>query len=215
MDSAAPRPDDGTFSLLETMRLEAGEVKRLDRHLSRMAAAAGRFGYPWREAEVRAVVAATAAAHAAGHWRLRLLLAGDGTATIERTPLTREAAAPWKLAFAREPVDAADPFILHKTTRRIVHEAARRSRPEADEVLLWNARGEVTEGTIGNLVAEIGGVRCTPPLSSGLLAGTFRAEQLEAGRIRERVLTKADVSAARRLWLINSVREWIESELMG
>jgi len=52
-------------------------------------------------------------------------------------------------------------------------------------------------------------------VSCGLLGGTFRAELLEAGTIRERVLTKADVEAASRLWLINSVREWIDAELVG
>jgi para-aminobenzoate synthetase/4-amino-4-deoxychorismate lyase len=96
-----------------------------------------------------------------------------------------------------------------------VYETARRSHPDVDDVLLWNTRGEVTESTIGNVVAEIDGVRYTPPVSCGLLAGTFRAEQLEAGTIQERVLTKADVAAASRLWLINSVREWIEAELAG
>ena len=38
---------------------------------------------------------------------------------------------------------------------------------------------------------------------------------LEAGTIRERVLTKADVAAATRLWLINSVREWIDATLVA
>jgi para-aminobenzoate synthetase/4-amino-4-deoxychorismate lyase len=64
------------------------------------------------------------------------------------------------------------------------------------------------------VVAEIDGVRYTPPLSSGLLGGTFRAEQLEAGTIRERVLTKADVASASRLWLINSVRRWVDVTLV-
>jgi para-aminobenzoate synthetase/4-amino-4-deoxychorismate lyase len=112
--------------------------------------------------------------------------------------------------FALEPIDPLDPFIQHKTTRRIVYENAKRAKPDLDDVLLWNDRGEVTESTIGNVVAEIDDARYTPPLSSGLLGGTFRAEQLEAGTIRERVLTKADVASASRLWLINSVRRWVD-----
>ena len=65
-----------------------------------------------------------------------------------------------------------------------------------------------------NVVAEIDGVRFTPPVSCGLLGGMFRAEQLEAGAIRERVLTKSDVASASRLWLINSVRGWVAAELV-
>jgi para-aminobenzoate synthetase/4-amino-4-deoxychorismate lyase len=57
-------------------------------------------------------------------------------------------------------------------------------------------------------------VRYTPPLACGLLGGTFRAELLAAGLIQERLLTRADVSRASRLWLINSVREWIDAVLV-
>jgi len=44
-----------SFSLLETMRLEDGQVPRLERHLTRMASAARHFGYPWNEQAVRLV----------------------------------------------------------------------------------------------------------------------------------------------------------------
>jgi len=202
------------FSLLETMRLEGGHVPRLNRHLGRMAAAARHFGYRWDEQDVRLAVSSSSASHADGSWRLRLLVAVDGVPTVECTPYVRDTRGPWRLAFAAEPIDPDDPFLLHKTTQRIVYDTARHSRAGVDDVLLWNRRGEVTESTIANLVVEIGGVRYTPPVASGLLAGTFRAEQLEAGTIRERVLTKADVIAARRLWLINSVREWTDAVLV-
>ena len=83
-----------------------------------------------------------------------------------------------------------------------------------DEVLLWNERGEVTEATIASLVAEIDGERVTPPVASGLLPGTLRAELLEAGALGERVLLKDDVRRAARLWLINSLRGWIDAALV-
>jgi para-aminobenzoate synthetase/4-amino-4-deoxychorismate lyase len=91
---------------------------------------------------------------------------------------------------------------------------ARRAHPDADDVILSNERGEITEATLANVVAEIDGVRYTPPLACGLLGGTFRAELLESGRIRERVLTRRDVAGASRVWVINSVREWIEAVLV-
>jgi len=214
MDSGPTAPDLEPFSLLETMRLQGGQVRRLERHLARMAEAARHFGYPWDEQTVRRAVASIASTHREGCWRLRLLLARDGAPTVECTSYVREARGPWRVAFAAAPVDEQDPFILNKTTRRNVYDRARRSRSDVDDVLLWNGRDEVTESTIGNVVAEIGGVRYTPPVSCGLLAGTFRAEQLESGTIRERVLTKTDVANASRLWLINSVREWIDVVLV-
>jgi len=212
MDSVTA-PDRASFSLLETMRLEHGRVERLERHLARMAESADYFRYAWNETAVREAVASVTAGHPDGCWRVRLLLSAEGHPTIECTPHAPDT-HPWRLDFARDPIDATDPFVLHKTTHRVVYEIARRSRAAVDDVLLWNARGEVTESTIANVVAEIAGVRYTPPLSSGLLAGTFRAEQLEAEAIRERILTKADAASASRLWLINSVRGWVKARLV-
>jgi para-aminobenzoate synthetase/4-amino-4-deoxychorismate lyase len=213
MDSAGPT-HGASFSLLETMRLEHGRIERLERHLARMAEAARYFEYQWIEPPVRHAVEAVRQEHAEGCWRVRLLLSADGTPVVECTPHVPDT-RPWRVDFAVEPVDPQDAFVLHKTTRRIVHETARRSRSDVDDVLLWNRRGEVTESTIANVVAEIDGLLYTPPVRCGLLAGTFRAEQLEAGAIYERVLTKHDIVAASRLWLINSVRGWVDAECVG
>jgi para-aminobenzoate synthetase/4-amino-4-deoxychorismate lyase len=201
------------FSLLETMRLDAGTVVRLERHLSRLTRSARRFDYVHDETRVRRALAETARAHPHGQWRLRLLVARDGTPTIECTPYTRDPRA-WRITFAATPVDSADPFLANKTTNRRVYDAARQARPDVDDVILSNERGEITEATLANLVAEIDGVRYTPPLACGLLGGTFRDELIAAGQIHERVLTRADVTRAGRLWLINSVREWIDVVLI-
>lgn len=151
--------------------------------------------------------------HPTGVWRVRLLLTPDGHPAVECTPYegTRP---PWRVALAGAPVDAQDPRLYLKTTARAPYEAARRSRPDVDEVLLWNEDGEVTEFTIGNVVAEIDGVKCTPPVHCGLLAGVLRAELLEQGEVRERVLTRGMVARAPRLWLINSLRGWVDAVLV-
>ena len=49
-----------------------------------------------------------------------------------------------------------------------------------------------------------------PPLQCGLLGGTFREELLNRGEIEERVLSREDVLAARKIWFVNSVRGWVE-----
>jgi len=201
------------FSLLETMRLDEGQVPRLERHVARMAASARHFGYTWDEAAVRAAVAAAQRDHVRGCWRVRLLVDRDGAARVECTAHSNEMKGPWRVSFALDPVDERDPFLFNKTTRRGVYDHARRAQPDVDDVILWNSRGEVTESTIGNVVVEIGGERYTPPVACGLLAGTFRAELLDAGAIRERVLSVGEVASAPRLWLINSVREWVEARL--
>jgi len=62
-------------------------------------------------------------------------------------------------------------------------------------------------------VLDIAGQRVTPALSSGLLPGTFRAELLHCGEIREQVVTLADLERRRAIFMINSVRRWCEMRI--
>jgi para-aminobenzoate synthetase/4-amino-4-deoxychorismate lyase len=203
------------ISLIETMRLEAGRVVRRDGHLSRAQASARTLGTLWKVAPIDAALDAAAEAHPAGTWRLRLLVSGSGDPVVECGPFTHERDRVWRVAIAREPVGSGDWFLRHKTTNREVYNRARATRPDTDDVLLMNERGEITESTIANVVAEVEGVRVTPPVECGLLPGVFRAALLAAGEIRERVITEADLAVASRLWLINSLREWIPAKLIS
>ena len=206
------RPVD--FELLETLRWSPGDgFVLLERHLQRLQAAAEYFSMPMPGAEVDAALAA-AVADAAGPRRVRLLVSRQGQVRVEQQPFV-PAAGVVRAALAPAPVDSADVFLFHKTTNRRVYDEARASVPDVDEVLLWNADGEVTEGTTANLVAEIDGVRVTPPIASGLLAGTYRAMLLDTGRVTERVLTIDDLRHATALWLVNSVQGERPVELVG
>ena len=151
--------------------------------------------------------------------RVRLLLDERGGVQVAVTPLRMRQVVlgdrppargrrALRVALAREPVRRDDPFLHHKTTRREVYERALAGRPGCDEVILWNEEGEATEGTVANLVVRDASGLWTPPLESGLLGGTFRAELLERGAVRERRVTVEELRAARGLWLISSVRGW-------
>ena len=115
----------------------------------------------------------------------------------------------WRVGLATAPLDSANRFLCHKTTHRCFYEQPLRERPDCDDLIFWNERGEVTESSIANVVVEMDGERWTPPRSSGLLAGTFREELLALGEIRERVILKEELKRAERLFLINSVRRWM------
>jgi para-aminobenzoate synthetase/4-amino-4-deoxychorismate lyase len=136
-------------------------------------------------------------------------VASDGSSRVEDRPLSAdtEAGTPQRVALASSPVSTADPFLFHKTTYRAVYDRHRAEHPRAFDVLLWNEAGELTEFTIGNLVVRLDGEDWTPPRECGLLAGTYRAELLEQGRIRERRLRIEDLHRADEVHLINSVRE--------
>jgi len=205
------RPD---FELLESLLFD-GEYFLLEEHLARLAASAEYFGFDVDVAAVRRSLL-----EAAGAWggesfpayKVRLLVARSGSCRIESGPAP--SSQPVRVGFAMEPVDDQDVFLYHKTTWRSMYEQARAARSDCDDVLLWNARGEITETTVANIVLELDGRRLTPPVCAGLLAGTLRARLLADGEIQESVLRKEDVRRASAIWLINSVRKWVRGHLV-
>jgi para-aminobenzoate synthetase/4-amino-4-deoxychorismate lyase len=195
------------FRLLETLLWEPdGGWFLLDGHLSRLAESAEYWGYAFDAGDaVRRLD--EAARGSGGAMRVRLRVNREGAMEIESAP-RHPSPQPVRVGIAPEPVDSHDPLLYHKTTRRAAYERRAASRPDCDDVLLVNERGELTESTIANLVARLDGALWTPPLESGLLPGVFRAHLLATGEIRERVLHPADLERADEVWLINSVRKW-------
>jgi para-aminobenzoate synthetase/4-amino-4-deoxychorismate lyase len=112
------------------------------------------------------------------------------------------------VALDDEPVDPSDVWLFHKTTRRAPYDRRREKRPEVDDVLLVNDRGEVTESTIANLAVRIGESWVTPPVDAGLLPGTYRAVLVREGRLTERPVSIAELRAAPEIALVSSVRGW-------
>lgn len=203
------RPAD--FDLLETMKLEAGELLLLERHLDRLQASAHYFDFSYDQDTVQEKLRQLAASNTSGSWRIRLLLSRDGRLHLEKAPLETDANTeePKRFRLSAQPVPCENRFLYHKTTNRHVYENCKTDRRDVDDVLLWNEAGEITEFTIGNIVIEWGGRCWTPPLECGLLAGTMRADLLAKGEIEEKILSKKDLQEAEQIWLINSVRGWV------
>jgi para-aminobenzoate synthetase/4-amino-4-deoxychorismate lyase len=112
-------------------------------------------------------------------------------------------------------VDPADPTLFHKTTRRRRYEEAAARHPDADDVLLTNVRGELTESTIANVAIRLEGRWVTPPLDSGLLPGIGRQLALEEGRLTEAIVTIADLERADAVALVNDVRGWRDATVIA
>ncbi len=196
-------------TLLETMRLEGGRVALLDLHLARLQGSARYHGTPLDLPAVRALVE-----RERGEGRLRLLLPPGGAARLERGPLPPPPEGPVRVAISPERIASGDPARFHKTTARGFYESRRAARPDCFDVLLVNEAGAPAEGTIANLVVELEGSRVTPPLETGLLPGVFRAGLLATGRVRERPLAMPELRSARRIWLVNALRGWLEVRLV-
>ena len=207
--------DPTPFALIESLRRqEKGGYFLLERHLQRLAASAAYFAFPCDGAALRASLQHLDAELSGAH-KVRLLLAADGRVTLSAEPLlASKRCAPLKVILSPQRAQRDDPFLFHKTTRRDLYQAERARFPQADEVLFCNEAGEVTEGSIHNLVLRQGGRLLTPALACGLLPGTLREELLEQGVVAEAVVTVEELREAEGLWLINSVRGWRRAVLV-
>lgn len=201
-----------SFQLIETLLLEEGRFALFERHLARLADSARHFGFLHDAAQVAAVLDGIAATHPHGAFRVRLLLDRHGKVRSEIFPL--EPSPVWvPVVLANQPIVGEMEFLRHKTTERSAYAPF---APPAGvfDTLLWNACGEITEFTRGNVVVELDGERLTPPLSAGLLPGVLRAELIARGEIVERSVRLEDLSRVTKLWFINSVRGWVQVALI-
>ncbi|MCL6562499.1 MAG: aminodeoxychorismate synthase component I [Firmicutes bacterium] len=195
------------FQLLETFRCVNRCLALKEYHLERLRHAVEYFGWPWRPDQVETALV-KAAAERVGAWILRLRYFADGSAVVEPRALT-PLHGPLTWDFAAEPMPPADVWTTFKTTRRSRYDERHPADSAWFDHLLYNAAGEVTEFTRGNLVVRLDGQLWTPALSCGLLPGTFRQWLLDRGVIAERVLTRDAVLRAEQCWFINSVRGWV------
>jgi para-aminobenzoate synthetase/4-amino-4-deoxychorismate lyase len=202
------------FALLETLLWEPHSgYFLLEEHLKRLADSSNYLGARVDVAAVRERLAALARGFGSQPQRVRLVVEHDGVIACEAAVL-EVPAQPVRLAIAAAPLDPANPFLYNKTTHRRMYDEAKASRPDCDDVVLWNHRGEATETTIANLVAEIDGRKVTPPVDCGLLPGVFRGWLLARGEVQERCIGLDELRRASRIWVVNSVRKWRDATLV-
>ena len=203
------------YSLLETLLWEPGSgFLLLEEHLQRLAASAEHLDIHADLSLVRQRLGALAVSLPSTPQRVRLLLARDGSIQTEAATL-RTPASRLRLGLATSPIDKTEPFLYHKTTQRTIYQTARASRPDCDDVVLWNADGEITETSIANLVVELDGKLLPPPVECGLLPGVFRGWLLSRGEVEARRITLDGLRRAERIFAVNSVRRWQEAVLIA
>ncbi|MBN8236208.1 aminodeoxychorismate synthase component I [Halobacillus kuroshimensis] len=200
------RPD---FHLLETMKLEEGHLHLMDYHLERLERSARYFRFSLNKSRLKTRLLDEAAQRPEGLYKVRLLTGEKGREEVQVTPMDPPASLV-QTALADTPVSDQNPFLFHKTTHREVYE--RHKTPGKAAVLLWNERGELTEFTIANLVVKYQGEYLTPPVTSGLLGGTYRQYLLDESRIKEQILYKDQLGEFDEIWMVNALRGWVKVE---
>jgi para-aminobenzoate synthetase/4-amino-4-deoxychorismate lyase len=198
--------------LIETMGfdpdLDGGTVRNLGDHLARLASSADYFDLPAPMAAEHLITDAIVGLTVPT--RVRLVLAPDGTLAVTTFALDEGERPPTvpHLCVDMQPVESTDVTLFHKTTDRRRYEERARRHPTADDVVMINQRGEITETTRANLAVCRDGRWSTPPLDCGLLPGIERARLLASGQLVERVISVEDLRHADAVAIFSSLRGW-------
>jgi para-aminobenzoate synthetase/4-amino-4-deoxychorismate lyase len=197
------------FSLFETMLWMPDEgFFLLEKHIARMEDSSDYFDIPFSKEKLEYSLNNLASGFNSPK-RVKVLLDGIGDFSAESKDFHSENKV-FKVHLAEQSINTNNIFFFHKTTLRDIYPT-----PQSgfDDVLLFNEKDELTEFTIGNLVIELDGELVTPPVTCGLLAGTFRAHLLETNQIKERIILKDELLKCTKIFLINSLRKWVEVEI--
>ena len=197
-------------SVYEVVRTYAGRPFELERHLARMEKTAERIGLtlPRREVVLTELQRTLDAAgnvesyarivitRGIGEFGLSPLLArGQNRLIVIVRPLTPPAEEQYQrglqMAIARtrrNPPQALDPAL--KTGNYLNNILALREAHEAgaDDAILLDLSGRVTEGTTSNVFFVQRGVLVTPPLALGMLEGVTRGLFIEIARAEGLIL---------------------------
>jgi branched-chain amino acid aminotransferase len=220
------------YGLFETMRAYAGRVFRLEEHLRRLRWSAEYLGIgaPLVE-ELASAVYATLEANRLSNARVRMTLSAGPGEPVPDLSSCKEATL---LVTAREYAPYGDetyqtgfkavvsgirrnsgtPVSSLKSLSYIDNLLARREAAAAgaNEAILLNERGLVSEGSTSNLFLVSGGSLSTPAPESGLLPGITRSVVLEqAGQAGiqtfERAVSLDDLLQAEEVFCTSSVIE--------
>jgi para-aminobenzoate synthetase / 4-amino-4-deoxychorismate lyase len=206
-------PPQRDFSLFETLLWTPEEgFFLLERHLARMMDSAEYFGYRTSfitEVEIRKFLGDLITG-AISPKRVKIFINSQGELTGEVKDFQPNDQI-FKVCLAKQPVDSNNRFLFHKTTNRDAYEKS--TIVGYDDVLLYNENGELTEFTIGNVVVSWNGELLTPPIECGLLGGTFRAELVASGEVKERVIPVSALGECEAVFLVNSLRKWVKVEI--
>jgi branched-chain amino acid aminotransferase len=210
---------DGVF---ETVQIVRGVPFAARRHLERLrrSAAGLRLAVPLDDDHLRAAMQAVVDANGVDRGRLRLTVTGGvsplGSDRGDRGPTVIIATAglpTWESATAVVTV----PWLRNehsavaglKTTSYAENVVALDDAHErgGTEAIFANTAGALCEGTGSNVFLAIGGRLCTPPLSTGCLAGITRELVMELVDVDEVTLPIDALGQADEAFLTSSTRD--------
>ena len=218
-------------SVFETLRVYHGVPFAFGEHLTRLVASGQRVGLqiPWDADHLRGVVTQTLTATGLHDLYLRIIVTrGSGPMNLDPTT----ARDPQLIVMALPLPPLPEAMYSQGRSGCLVYQGQRSVDPQAktgnylnsvlaartagsqgaDEAILVDGEGRVTEASAANVFVRLQGIWVTPPLNGEILSGITRKTLLRLCRqeglgIEERVLRPAELLQAQEIFLCASVRE--------
>ncbi len=206
-----------SFMLVETIRATRQDgFYLLDLHLRRLKRSCRYFDINVDINRVKTELARVREKFEEGEvYIVRILVSRGGEVFLEHRILEKKR-KPLRVKLVKTEMSGEEVYLYHKTTYRPFYEKVIKEvrREGFDEALLINRKGEVTEGTFTNVFIKKGGTLYTPPVKCGLLPGVLREHLLRTGAVQERVLYLQDILQAEKVFMGNSVRGLLDSDVV-
>ena len=142
--------------------------------------------------------------------RVRLAIKIDGSIELKIIPLDFPGwkKEPLKILISSEQTDSKSPYQYHKTDNRELYNSEFKKAQKAgyDEVIFFNENNELSEGAISNIFIQKDDKWFSPPISSGILNGTWRKNLIPALEAEEKTITMDDLKSAEDIIIGNSVK---------
>jgi para-aminobenzoate synthetase/4-amino-4-deoxychorismate lyase len=197
------------FEIFETMRYENGEIKFLDEHLARIKSASDYFLFRFSEKKIRKqIFNSIEELEKTKPKRIKLTLSKWGISKVEISDIPI-VANDISVIISQNKINSYDKFRHFKTTNRKLYEDefAHYGALGFYEVLYFNEKDELAEGSRTNIFLRRGDLWFTPPLDSGALPGIYRQHFIENNsQTAEKSIRLNDLLAADELILTNALR---------
>ena len=189
--------------IFETIKSVDGNLVSLNRHMRRAADSARELGIAIPGEEViRQEIVRVLADTPFPIGRLRICFGNDLFTVTHDEYLERT--EPANVNFYSETVIGSQHKLFPYDFRFSIIESARNEG--FDDSILFNAKNEITESAVSNLVFLVDGEWITPPITAGLLPGVVRAIAIEQCSVKVRPVHVSEIPEVESAFLLSSLR---------
>lgn len=196
------------FEIFETMLVENKKIFLLEDHLDRMQKTAEFFLFVFDRTKIIKFLDSVIKKLDNQNYRLKLLSDKWGRLKHFITPIVIDSKE-INVIISKKVINSQNKFQYFKTTNRNLYDSEYQKYSEQGyfDVIFFNEKGELAEGSITNIFICKNDTIFTPPLSAGILPGVYRKHFIKMNsNVRERRLNLQDLLEADKIVLTNSVR---------